>query len=282
MAVPAWLIKMGAQVASAVPALWLKDKRQEDWMRGIGAFWGGVEQKKQAREQAEQRDALAEYYKERAKSLEAERKAEEKKAELQSYRATRSPSVGRVGTPSMINRTQIGGDVSMSPQRLDWMQRAMGQRYPNLREDLRPPLPAAPPIGGKAGEKLQPGDLRRDLFRTDRKRTPQETLFLSDQYGMPALTAAFPEQYGKPPTAKPITVTNTDVKNFLGELDPSLKVLNSNEFLVGVNGWLKQQGQSPIGSEEQLRELVKQWKASGTMPDIGTTGTEPSAYDKYK
>lgn len=202
MALPLWLIKMGAQTASAIPALWLKDKRQEDWMRGVGAFWGGVEQKKQAREQAEQREALTEYYKERAKTLESERKAEEAKAKLESqlktYRAGKPPGVGqtgvgRIGAPSMIGQTQIGGDVTLSPERLNWIRSQMGGG-----------AGAAPPTG----QRLKPsppagvGEMRPELFEPGTPMTGQEKGQFLGAVGTTAGGMVRPDLFGKPPTPK--------------------------------------------------------------------------------
>lgn len=219
------IVKPAATAASLVPALWLKGQRKKDWLRGVGAFWGGVEQKKQAREQAEQRDALAEYYKERAKSLESERKAEEAKAKLTAYRKNRPSGVGRIGTPSMIGQTQIGGDVTLSPERLNWIRSQMGggarPAPPTVRAGEKPPpasmgfpgfgveqrawgqAPAAPPTGQRLKPSPAPtaGEMRPELFETGAPMTGQERGQFLGAVGTTAGGMLRPDLFGKPPTA---------------------------------------------------------------------------------
>lgn len=198
---PSWL-KLIAQAGSYAPGLWLKGQRQEDWMRGAGAFWGGVSRAEERRRQNEQREALTEYYKERAKTLESERKAEEAKAKLESqlktYRAGKplgigQTGVGQIGTPSMIGQTQIGGDVTLSPERLNWIRSQMGggaRPAPPTGQRLKP----SPPAGV--------GEMRPELFEPGTPMTGQERGQFLGAVGTTAGGMVRPDLFGKSPTPK--------------------------------------------------------------------------------
>jgi hypothetical protein len=184
-----WILP-GVAAASMLPAAWLKGQRQEDWAKGVGGFWSGVARAQEAKGREEEREALIEYYKERSKSLESERKAEEAKTLLESrlkeYRGTRSPSVGNLRAfPQLIQGTQTGGKVPLSPERIGNIQGAMSGA------PFRP-APSAP------SGPLEPSGMRPELFEKGTPMTGQEAAQAGKTVGVGVMERVRPDVFGKP------------------------------------------------------------------------------------
>jgi len=194
------IIKPAATAASLVPALWLKGQRKEDWLRGVGGFWSGVAGAEERRRMQEQNELTKEHLKARiahekaqTKVRETQLKGIEAEANLRKYQANRPSGVGRVGTPSMIGQTRIGGDVTLSPERLNWIRSQMGG-------GARP----VPPTGQrlKPSPSVAAGEMRPELFETGTPMTGQEKGQFLESVGTTAGGMLRPDLFGKPPTPK--------------------------------------------------------------------------------